>query len=100
MIEVFSHLFVWIASPAAVLSVAGYAIYKREFILGALASAAALLGCAGIAMQLFDNHLLIYQLIYAALAVVPSVMGIVAVLSFLYRSVKFLTDRIRPKVSA
>jgi hypothetical protein len=96
VIEPFFHLFVWLVSPAAVGLTAVYALKKQEFFLGAFASASMLLLCAGIAMWMFDGHLLFYQLIYTALLAVPALMFLVAAAQTTSRCARFLLNKLRP----
>ena len=81
MNEQLNHLFVLIASPAIVLGIAAYAVMRQKFLLGALASLGAVVACGLVAMKMFDGHLLIYNLIYSFLLVVPALLGIAAVVS-------------------
>ena len=81
MIEELKHLFVLIASPAIVLGVAAYAVIRRKFLLGALASLGAFVACGLVAMKMFDDHLLFYNLIYSLLLAVPALLGITAIIS-------------------
>jgi len=94
--EIFFHVFVWIVSPAAVGFTAAYALKRREFFLGAFASASVLLLCAGTAMWMFDGHLLIYQLIYTALLAVPALMALIAAGRTLARCLSFIVLKLRP----
>jgi hypothetical protein len=79
------HLFVLLVSPAAVAATAFYALWRREFFLGTLASAAMLLATAAVATYLFDGYLLAYQLVFTALAGVPAIMGVIAASGWLMR---------------
>ncbi|WP_294174184.1 hypothetical protein [uncultured Sphingomonas sp.] len=96
MIEPLYHLFVWIVSPAAVGLTAYYALQKREFFLGAFASASMLLLCAGIAMWMFDGYLMFYQLIYTALIAVPASMLLVTAFQAAARLSKLIVLKLRP----
>ena len=98
MIEVLYHLFVWIVSPAAVIVTAVLAMKHDRLLLGAFASAIVLLACAAIAVWMFDGHLLIYQLIYAALAAVPILLFLVATVSVLVQFGKSLIHNSGPRV--
>ena len=95
MIEILSHLFVLVVSPIAVGGTALYAVIRKGYFLGTLASVSILMVCAVIALKLFDGYLLAYQLVYTAMFVVPGVLGIAALLSFGHRTVMFVVRRRR-----
>jgi hypothetical protein len=96
VIELFYHLFVWIISPAAVGGTAIYGMMRREWFLGAFASAGVLLACAAIAMWMFEGHLLFYQLIYTVLISVPASIFVVAAVQAGIRLSRFIMRNLRP----
>ena len=98
MIEIISHLFVWIVSPAAVFGTAIYALIRKELFLGTFASAAVLFACAAIATRMFDGHLLSYRLIYTTLLSAPGLLLLALGGSLVARSAKFLQKR--PKLTS
>lgn len=84
MIEFLKHAFVLIVSPAVVVSIAGYSIWKRHFLLGAGASFGTLVACVYVANILFDRNLLVYGLVFSAMLPIPAGLIVVGLLGWVY----------------